>query len=66
MFCFCFGQDQEREEGLPLKQVDVEDILEAQRVEQEERQEKEKIRLKRLKELGLQPTAGDFAHDDAF
>jgi len=58
--------DQEREEGLPLKQVDVEDILEAQRVEQEERQEKEKIRLKRLKELGLQPTAGDFAHDDAF
>ena len=51
---------------MPLKQVDVEEILEAQRVEQEERQEKEKIRLKRLKELGLHCTPSDFTHDDAF
>lgn len=51
---------------IPLKQVGVEEILEAQRLEQEEKQAKEKVRMKRLKELGLQSTVTDFTHDDAF
>lgn len=55
-----------KEEKLPLEQVDVEEILEAQRIEIEEKQAKEKISLKRLKELGLHSTAADFPHDDAF
>ena len=56
----------EKEERIPLKQVGVEEILEAQRLEQEEKQAREKIRLKRLKELGLQSTVTDFTHDDGF
>ena len=59
-------QDLEKEERIPLKQVGVEEILEAQRLEQDEKQAKEKIRLKRLKELGLQSTVADYTHDDAF
>ncbi|KAI9564829.1 U6 snRNA-associated Sm-like protein LSm1 [Daphnia magna] len=58
--------DLEKEERIPLTQVGVEDILEAQRLEQEEKQAKEKVRLKRLKELGLQSTVADYTHDDAF
>nr|CAH0108629.1 unnamed protein product [Daphnia galeata] len=58
--------DLEKEELIPLKQVGVEEILEAQRLEQDEKQAKEKIRLKRLKELGLQSTVADYTHDDAF
>ena len=60
------NKDLEKEEKIPLKQVGIEEILEAQRVEQEEKQAREKVRLKRLKELGLQSTVSDFAHDDAF
>ncbi|XP_057370065.1 U6 snRNA-associated Sm-like protein LSm1 [Daphnia carinata] len=58
--------DLEKEERIPLTQVGVEDILEAQRLEQEEKQAKEKVRMKRLKELGLQSTVADYTHDDAF
>ena len=59
-------QDRQKEDELPLTQVSVEEILEAQRVEQEEKQEREKIRTKRFKELGLQCNAADFSHDDGF
>ena len=56
----------EKEDKIPLKQVSIEDILEAQRIEQEEKQDKEKVRQKRFKELGLQTAVSEFAHDDAF
>ena len=61
-----FIQDLEKEEKIPLKQVGIEEILEAQRVEQEEKQEKEKIRQKRFKELGLQSSVPELSHDDGF
>ena len=56
----------EKEDKIPLRQVSIEDILEAQRIEQEEKQDKEKIRQKRFKELGLQTAVSEFSHDDAF
>merc|ERR1712179_901857 len=56
--------DMEKEDKIPLKQVSIEDILEAQRIEQEEKQDKEKVRQKRFKELGLQTAVSEFAHDD--
>ena len=56
----------EKEDKIPLKQVSIEDILEAQRIEQEEKQDKEKLRQKRFKELGLQTAVSEFSHDDAF
>ena len=59
-------QDLDKEERLPLKEVGVEEILEAQRMEQEEKHEREKIRQKRFKELGLQCAASELAHEDAF
>lgn len=58
--------DMEKEDKIPLRQVSIEDILEAQRIEQEEKQDKEKIRQKRFKELGLQTAVSEFSHDDAF
>lgn len=59
-------QDLDKEEKIPLKQVGIEEILEAQRVEQESKQATDKIRAKRLKELGLPANVVDFTHDDAF
>uniref|UniRef100_T1IIQ7 Protein DPCD n=1 Tax=Strigamia maritima TaxID=126957 RepID=T1IIQ7_STRMM len=45
--------DNEKEQVLPLKQVSIDEILEAQRIEQDTRQEQDKIRNKALKERGL-------------
>uniref|UniRef100_A0A4W3I497 U6 snRNA-associated Sm-like protein LSm1 n=1 Tax=Callorhinchus milii TaxID=7868 RepID=A0A4W3I497_CALMI len=45
--------DLERETDTPLQRVSIEEILEAQRVQQQERQEAEKTKSKALKERGL-------------
>lgn len=45
--------DAEREANLPLKQVSVDEILEAQHNEQEAKQEKERLRIRAMKERGL-------------
>lgn len=45
--------DREKEKSLPLKEVSVEDILDSQRREQEQRYEKHRLISKALKERGL-------------
>ncbi|XP_063709785.1 U6 snRNA-associated Sm-like protein LSm1 [Culicoides brevitarsis] len=45
--------DNEKESKLPLKEISVEEILDAQRREQETRYEKNKLMSKALKERGL-------------
>uniref|UniRef100_T1GW79 U6 snRNA-associated Sm-like protein LSm1 n=1 Tax=Megaselia scalaris TaxID=36166 RepID=T1GW79_MEGSC len=45
--------DKEREQNLPLKEISVEEILDCQRREQEQKQEKHKLISKALKERGL-------------
>lgn len=45
--------DREKENNLPLKEISVDDILDAQRREQEARQEKHRLISKALKERGL-------------
>ncbi|XP_013116789.1 U6 snRNA-associated Sm-like protein LSm1 [Stomoxys calcitrans] len=45
--------DREKESKLPLKEISVDDILDAQRREQEQRQEKHRLISKALKERGL-------------
>lgn len=45
--------DNEKESKLPLKEISVEEILDAQRREQETRYEKNKLVSKALKERGL-------------
>ncbi|EDV55420.1 U6 snRNA-associated Sm-like protein LSm1 [Drosophila erecta] len=45
--------DREKEQKLPLKEVSVDEILDAQRREQEQRQEKHRLVSKALKERGL-------------
>lgn len=55
--------DSEKECNLPLKQVTIDQILEAQRLEQDGRAEQERIRNKALKERGLN-LHNDPAHDD--
>ncbi|XP_019892345.2 U6 snRNA-associated Sm-like protein LSm1 [Musca domestica] len=45
--------DREKESKLPLKEISVDDILDAQRREQEPRQEKHRLISKALKERGL-------------
>ncbi|KAG5885775.1 hypothetical protein JTB14_031211 [Gonioctena quinquepunctata] len=57
--------DASREEDLPLTQVSVDDILDAQRKEQESKQDKQKLLSKALKERGLHLMA-DLSHDDMF
>jgi len=54
-----------KEERLPLKEVSVEEILESQSRVQEEKLEKEKLRLKRLKDLGF-PVTSEFTTDDNY
>lgn len=58
-------QDQEKEDKLPLQEVSVDDILEAQRKEQDTKQDQEKLLAKALKERGLQYIP-DMSHDDMF
>lgn len=58
-------QDEEREAGLPLQEVSVDDILDAQRKEQEQKQEQQKLLSNALKERGLQMMQ-DLTHDDLF
>lgn len=50
---------------MPLKEVSVEDILDAQRREQEQRHEKHKLISKALKERGFNMN-NDLAQDDIF
>lgn len=57
--------DKDKEGDLPLQQVSVEDILDAQRREQEAKQDQEKRLAKALKERGLHYIP-DLSHDDMF
>lgn len=60
-----FFQDKEKEENLPLTEVSVDDILDAQRREQDAKIEQQKLLSKALKERGLNLLA-DLGHDDMF
>ncbi|XP_005175565.1 U6 snRNA-associated Sm-like protein LSm1 [Musca domestica] len=55
--------DREKESKLPLKEISVDDILDAQRREQEQRQEKHRLISKALKERGLAVNA-DIINED--
>ncbi|XP_053605027.1 U6 snRNA-associated Sm-like protein LSm1 [Plodia interpunctella] len=57
--------DREKEESLPLTEVSVDDILDAQRREQDAKIEQQKLLSKALKERGLNLLA-DLGHDDMF
>ncbi|XP_055390351.1 U6 snRNA-associated Sm-like protein LSm1 [Condylostylus longicornis] len=57
--------DKEKETKLPLKQTSVESILDAQRREQEQRQEKHRLIAKALKERGLAVNS-DIINEDCF
>ncbi|KAK0182956.1 hypothetical protein PV327_001036 [Microctonus hyperodae] len=57
--------DGEREKDLPLSEVSVDDILDAQRREQELKQDQERLMNKALKERGLSYIP-DLGHDDMF
>ncbi|RZF47426.1 hypothetical protein LSTR_LSTR007353 [Laodelphax striatellus] len=57
--------DSMKESILPLEEVSVDDILEAQRREQESKHEHEKLLTKTLKDRGL-TYAPDLGHDDLF
>ncbi|XP_044263141.1 U6 snRNA-associated Sm-like protein LSm1 [Tribolium madens] len=57
--------DSEKETELPLTEVSVDEILDAQRQEQELKQEQQKLVSKALKERGLHLMA-DLTHDDMF
>lgn len=46
-------QDREKEKNLPLHEISVDDILDSQRREQEQRHEKHRLIAKALKERGL-------------
>lgn len=50
---------------MPLDEVSVDDILDAQRREQEAKQEHARLLAKALKDRGLQ-YAPDLTHDDMF
>lgn len=58
-------QDKEKEENLPLTEVSVDDILDAQRREQDTKTEQQKLLSKALKDRGLNLIA-DLGHDDMF
>ncbi|KAI8480478.1 PREDICTED: U6 snRNA-associated Sm-like protein LSm1 [Branchiostoma belcheri] len=47
--------DVDNENKLPLQQVSIDEILEAQRTEQLAKQEEEKAKVKAMRERGLQP-----------
>ncbi|ALC40863.1 uncharacterized protein Dana_GF12971 [Drosophila ananassae] len=55
--------DREKEQKLPLKEISVDEILDAQRREQEQRQEKHRLVSKALKERGLAVNA-DIINED--
>ncbi|XP_072932860.1 U6 snRNA-associated Sm-like protein LSm1 [Epargyreus clarus] len=57
--------DKEKEDNLPLTEVSVDDILDAQRREQDAKIEQQKLLSKALKERGLNLLA-DLGHDDMF
>ncbi|KAJ4445521.1 SM-like, degradation of cytoplasmic mRNAs and positively regulates transcription initiation [Periplaneta americana] len=57
--------DKDKGGDLPLQQVSVDDILDAQRREQEAKQDQEKLLAKALKERGLHYIP-DLSHDDMF
>ncbi|XP_044739234.1 U6 snRNA-associated Sm-like protein LSm1 [Chrysoperla carnea] len=57
--------DPEKEENQPLIEVSVDDILDAQRREQESKQDQQKLMQKALKERGLNLMA-ELNHDDMF
>jgi U6 snRNA-associated Sm-like protein LSm1 len=58
-------QDAEREASLPLKEISVDDILDAQRREQEAKHDQERLVSRALKDRGLNLTA-DMSHDEMF
>ncbi|KAH8299602.1 hypothetical protein KR215_006850 [Drosophila sulfurigaster] len=55
--------DREKEQKLPLKEISVDEILDAQRREQEQRHEKHRLVSKALKERGLAVNA-DIINED--
>ncbi|XP_011298834.1 U6 snRNA-associated Sm-like protein LSm1 [Fopius arisanus] len=57
--------DRDREKDLPLSEVSVDDILDAQRREQESKQDRNRLQSKALKERGLSYIP-DLGHDDMF
>ncbi|KAI4480542.1 hypothetical protein M0802_003562 [Mischocyttarus mexicanus] len=57
--------DREKEKDLPLTEVSVDDILDAQRREQEMKQDQKRLMNKALKERGLSYIP-DLGHDDMF
>ncbi|KPI95844.1 U6 snRNA-associated Sm-like protein LSm1 [Papilio machaon] len=57
--------DKDKEDNLPLTEVSVDDILDAQRREQDAKIEQQKLLSKALKERGLNLLA-DLGHDDMF
>ncbi|XP_013193620.1 U6 snRNA-associated Sm-like protein LSm1 [Amyelois transitella] len=57
--------DREKEENLPLTEVSVDDILDAQRREQDSKVDQQKLLSKALKERGLNLLA-ELGHDDMF
>lgn len=57
--------DREKEKDLPLTEVSVDDILDAQRREQELKQDQKRLVNKALKERGLSYIQ-DMGHDDMF
>lgn len=61
----CNFQDKDKEESLPLTEVSVDDILDAQRREQDAKIEQQKLLSKALKDRGLNMLA-DMGHDDMF
>lgn len=58
-------QDRDREKDLSLSEVSVDDILDAQRREQESKQDQSRLHNKALKERGLNYVP-DLGHDDMF
>nr|XP_012147064.1 PREDICTED: U6 snRNA-associated Sm-like protein LSm1 isoform X3 [Megachile rotundata] len=57
--------DRDKEKDLPLTEVSVDDILDAQRREQELKQDQKRLINKALKERGLSYIP-DMGHDDMF
>lgn len=57
--------DREKEKDLPLTEVSVDDILDAQRREQELKQDRKRLINKALKERGFSYIP-DMGHDDTF
>ena len=49
------SQDAELESNQPLEKVSIDDILEAQRVQQEEREKEKKKRVDILRARGMRP-----------